>query len=147
MESIIVALAAGGFAVLFAAFTAFRVLGADPGNERMRVIGDAIRDGAGTFLRREYTVLAPFVIVVAVGLWALIDLWTLDNAVPETAIAYLAGTICSATAGFVGMNVAVRANVRTAASAMRGLNPALRVAFSSGSVMGITVVGLSLIHI
>ena len=87
MESIIVALAAGGFAVLFAAFTAFRVLGADPGNERMRVIGDAIRDGAGTFLRREYTVLAPFVIVVAVGLWALIDLWTLDNAVPETAIA------------------------------------------------------------
>ena len=147
MESIIVALAAGGFAVLFAAFTAFRVLGADPGNERMRVIGDAIRDGAGTFLRREYTVLAPFVIVVAVGLWALIDLWTLDNAVPETAIAYLAGTICSATAGFVGMNVAVRANVRTAASAMRGLNPALRVAFSSGSVMGITVVGIGLLGV
>ena len=147
MESIIVALAAGGVAVLFAAFTAFRVLGADPGNERMRVIGDAIRDGAGTFLRREYTVLAPFVIVVAVGLWALIDLWTLDNAVPETAIAYLAGTICSATAGFVGMNVAVRANVRTAASAMRGLNPALRVAFSSGSVMGITVVGIGLLGV
>ena len=147
MESIIVALTAGGFAVLFAAFTAFRVLGADPGNERMRVIGDAIRDGAGTFLRREYTVLAPFVIVVAVGLWALIDLWTLDNAVPETAIAYLAGTICSATAGFVGMNVAVRANVRTAASAMRGLNPALRVAFSSGSVMGITVVGIGLLGV
>ena len=147
MESIIVALAAGGFAVLFAAFTAFRVLGADPGNERMRVIGDAIRDGAGTFLRREYTVLAPFVIVVAVGLWALIDLWTLDNAVPETDIAYLAGTICSATAGFVGMNVAVRANVRTAASAMRGLNPALRVAFSSGSVMGITVVGIGLLGV
>ena len=147
MESIIVALAAGGFAVLFAAFTAFRVLGADPGNERMRVIGDAIRDGAGTFLRREYTVLAPFVIVVAVGLWALIDLWTLDNAVPETAIAYLAGTICSATAGFVGMNGAVRANVRTAASAMRGLNPALRVAFSSGSVMGITVVGIGLLGV
>ena len=147
MESIIVALTAGGSAVLFAAFTAFRVLGADPGNERMRVIGDAIRDGAGTFLRREYTVLAPFVIVVAVGLWALIDLWTLDNAVPETAIAYLAGTICSATAGFVGMNVAVRANVRTAASAMRGLNPALRVAFSSGSVMGITVVGIGLLGV
>ena len=147
MESIIVALAAGGVAVLFAAFSAFRVLGADPGNERMRGIGDAIRDGAGTFLRREYTVLAPFVIVVAVGLWALIDLWTLDNAVPETAIAYLAGTICSATAGFVGMNVAVRANVRTAASAMRGLNPALRVAFSSGSVMGITVVGIGLLGV
>ena len=109
MESIIVALAAGGIALLFAAITAMRVLKSDPGNERMRAIGDAIRDGAGTFLRREYTVLAPFVIIVAVGLWALIDLWTLDNTVPETAIAYLAGTICSATAGFVGMNVAVRA--------------------------------------
>lgn len=147
MESIIVALAAGGVAILFAAITAMRVLKSDPGNERMRAIGDAIRDGSGTFLRREYTVLAPFVIVVAVGLWALIDLWTLNNTVPETAIAYLAGTICSATAGFIGMNVAVRANVRTAASAMRGLNPALRVAFNSGSVMGVTVVGIGLLGV
>jgi K(+)-stimulated pyrophosphate-energized sodium pump len=147
MESIIVALAAGGVAILFAAITAMRVLKSDPGNERMRAIGDAIRDGSGTFLRREYTVLAPFVIVVAVGLWALIDLWTLKNTVPETAIAYLAGTICSATAGFIGMNVAVRANVRTAASAMRGLNPALRVAFNSGSVMGVTVVGIGLLGV
>ena len=147
MESIIVALAAGSAALLFAAITAMRVLSADPGNERMRAIGDAIREGSGTFLRREYMVLAPFVIVVAVGLWALIDLWTLDNTVPETAIAYLAGTICSATAGFIGMNVAVRANVRTAASAMRGLNPALRIAFSSGSVMGLTVVGMGLLGV
>ena len=147
MESIIVALAAGCAALVFAAITAMRVLSADSGNERMRAIGDAIREGSGTFLRREYMVLAPFVIVVAVGLWALIDLWTLDNTVPETAIAYLAGTICSATAGFIGMNVAVRANVRTAASAMRGLNPALRIAFSSGSVMGLTVVGIGLLGV
>ena len=147
MESIIVALAAGCAALVFAVITAMRVLSADPGNERMRAIGDAIREGAGTFLRREYMVLAPFVIVVAVGLWALIDLWTLDNTVPETAIAYLAGTICSAIAGFIGMNVAVRANVRTAASAMRGLNPALRIAFSSGSVMGLTVVGIGLLGV
>ena len=147
MESIIVALAAGCAALVFAAITAMRVLSADPGNERMRAIGDAIREGSGTFLRREYMVLAPFVIVVAVGLWALIDRQTLGNAVPETAIAYLAGTICSATAGFIGMNVAVRANVRTAASAMRGLNPALRIAFSSGSVMGLTVVGIGLLGV
>ncbi len=147
MESIIVALAAGCAALMFAVITAMRVLSADAGNERMRAIGDAIREGSGTFLRREYMVLAPFVIVVAVGLWALIDLWTLDNTVPETAIAYLAGTICSATAGFIGMNVAVRANVRTAASAMRGLNPALRIAFSSGSVMGLTVVGMGLLGV
>jgi len=145
MESIIVALAAGGAALLFAAFTAIRVLRADPGNQRMRAIGDAIREGAGTFLRREYLVLAPFVIVVAIGLWLLIDWWTLDNNVPETAIAYLVGTVCSATAGFIGMSVAVRANVRTAAAAMHGLNPALRIAFSSGTVMGITVVGIGLL--
>ena len=147
MESIIVALAAGGAALLFAAITAIRVLRADPGNQRMRAIGDAIREGAGTFLRREYMVLAPFVIVVAGGLWALIDWWTLDNAVPETAIAYLVGTICSASAGLIGMSVAVRANVRTAAAAMHGLNPALRIAFSSGSVMGITVVGIGLLGV
>ena len=147
MESLIVALAAGGAALLFATFTAVRVLRADPGNQRMRAIGDAIREGSGTFLRREYMVLAPFVVVVAAGLWVLIDWWTLDNTVPETAIAYLVGTVCSATAGFIGMSVAVRANVRTAAAAMHGLNPALRIAFSSGSVMGITVVGIGLLGV
>ncbi len=147
MESIIVALAAGCVALLFAAFTAIRVLRADPGNQRMQAIGDAIREGAGTFLRREYMVLAPFVIVVAIGLWLLIDWWTLDNTIPETAIAYLVGTICSATAGLIGMSVAVRANVRTAAAAMHGLNPALRIAFSSGTVMGITVVGIGLLGV
>ena len=157
MESIIVALAAGGAALLFAALTAFNVLRADPGNQRMRAIGDSIREGAGTFLRREYLVLTPFVIIVAAGLWVLIDWWTLNDSdgggwgiftlVPKTAIAYLAGTICSATAGFIGMSVAVRANVRTAAAAMHGLNPALRIAFSSGSVMGITVVGIGLLGV
>ena len=147
MESIIVALAAGGAALIFALFTAIRVLRADAGNQRMRAIGDSIREGAATFLRREYLILAPFVIVVAAGLWVLIDWWTEDRTVPETAIAYLAGTVCSATAGFIGMNVAVRANVRTAAAAMHGLNPALRVAFSSGAVMGVTVVGIGLLGV
>ncbi|MQF67511.1 sodium-translocating pyrophosphatase, partial [SAR202 cluster bacterium AD-802-F09_MRT_200m] len=76
-----------------------------------------------------------------------IDWWTEDRTVPETAIAYLAGAICSATAGFIGMSVAVRANVRTAAAAMHGLNPALRIAFSSGAVMGATVVGIGLLGV
>ena len=147
MESIIVALAAGGVALLFALIMAVRVLRSGSGNERMQDIGDAIREGANAFLRREYTVLLPFVILVAVVLWLLIDLYTLESAVPKTAIAYLAGTICSATAGFIGMFVAVRANTRTAAAAMNGLNPALRVAFSSGSVMGISVVGIGLLGV
>ncbi len=113
----------------------------------MQDIGEAIREGADAFLRREYLVLLPFVVIVAGVLWVLIDWHTRDDLFPRTAISYLAGTLCSATAGFIGMQVAVRANVRTAAAAMRGLNPALRVAFSSGSVMGLTVVGIGLLGV
>jgi K(+)-stimulated pyrophosphate-energized sodium pump len=145
--SIIVALIAGGIALLFAGLIAMRVVSADPGNQRMQGIGDAIREGASAFLRREYVALVPFVVVVAVILGVFIDWLTLGSAVPGTAISYLAGTFCSALAGFVGMSVAVRANVRTSAAAMRGLNPALQVAFSSGSVMGITVVGIGLLGV
>ena len=148
MESIIVALAAGAAALLFAAVTALRVIRADAGNDTMRVIGDSIREGAAAFLRREYMTLLPFVAVVAVVLGVL-DYTVFDHgiAAPATAISYLAGTLCSGLAGVVGMNVAVRANVRTAAAAMTGLNPALRVAFSSGSVMGVTVVGIGLLGV
>ena len=148
MESLIVALAAGALALIFAGFTAMRVLRAEPGNDLMRSIGDSIREGAGAFLRREYMTLLPFVIVVTVVLGVLdYTIFDHDLAVPATAISYLVGTICSGAAGFIGMNVAVRANVRTAAAAMRGLNPALRVAFSSGTVMGVTVVGIGLLGV
>ena len=147
MGSLIIAIVAGGVALLFAAATAIRVLRADAGNQRMRDIGDAIQEGAGAFLRREYLVLVPFVVVVAGVLWALIDWHTNDDLLPKTAISYLAGTLASGIAGFIGMSVAVRANVRTAAAAMRGLNPALRIAFSSGSVMGTTVVGIGLLGV
>ena len=148
MESLIVALAAGALALVFAGFTAMRVLKAEAGNELMRSIGDSIREGAGAFLRREYMSLLPFVVVVTVVLGVL-DYTIFDHgmAAPATAISYLAGTICSATAGFIGMNVAVRANVRTAAAGMKGLNPALRVAFSSGTVMGVSVVGIGLLGV
>ena len=148
MESLIVALAAGVVALVFAGVTAMRVLSAEPGNELMRSIGDAIRTGAGAFLRREYMSLLPFVVVVTVVLGVL-DYTVFDHDIPApaTAISYLVGAICSGTAGFIGMNVAVRANVRTAAAAMRGLNPALRVAFSSGTVMGVTVVGIGLLGV
>ena len=148
MESLIVALAAGALALIFAGFTAMRVLRAEPGNDLMCSIGDSIREGAGAFLRREYMTLLPFVIVVTVVLGVLdYTIFDHDLAVPATAISYLVGTICSGAAGFIGMNVAVRANVRTAAAAMRGLNPALRVAFSSGTVMGVTVVGIGLLGV
>ena len=141
-------LVAGVIALAFAAIMAFRVVGAEAGNARMTEIGDAIRTGASAFLRREYLALLPLVIVVTIVL-AILDytFFRHDLGVPATAISYLAGALCSGLAGFVGMNVAVRANVRTAAAAMRGLNPALRVAFSSGTVMGVTVVGIGLLGV
>ena len=147
MVSLIVAIVAGSVALLFALITAIRLLRADPGNQAMQDIGAAIQEGSAAFLRREYIVLVPFVVVVTGVLWVLIDWYIRDDLVPRTAISYLAGTVSSATAGYIGMNVAVRANMRTAAAAMRGLNPALRIAFSSGSVMGSTVVGIGLLGV
>ncbi len=147
MLPIVVAAIAGGVALLFAAALSVRVLKADPGNAKMIAIGDAIKEGALAFLRREYMTLVPFIAVVAVVLWLLIDRYVGDSWVPRTALAYLAGTVCSATAGLIGMHIAIRANVRTTAAAMRGLNPALRVAFSSGAVMGTTVVGVGLLGV
>ncbi len=141
-------LIAGVIALAFAAIMAMRVVKADAGNDRMTEIGDAIRVGASAFLSREYRALLPLVVVVTIVL-AVLDytFFTHRLGIPATAISYLVGTLCSGLAGFVGMNVAVRANVRTAAAAMRGLNPALRVAFSSGTVMGITVVGIGLLGV
>ena len=137
----------GGVALAFASVLILNVMRADHGNDRMKAIGQAIKEGSLAFLRREYLTLLPFVIVVAIALWLLVDRYTHDEWIPRTAIAYLVGTVCSASAGFIGMNVAIRANVRTAAAAMRGLNPALRVAFSSGAVMGLTVVGVGLLGV
>ena len=148
MLPIILALAAGVLALIFAAITAARVLSADRGNEQIQSIGNAIQEGANAFLKREYLTLLPFALIVTIAL-AILDytLFTHEVNLPATAISYVVGTICSGMAGIVGMNVAVRANIRTAAAAQRGLNPALRVAFSSGSVMGVTVVGIGLLGV
>ncbi|MBA3885459.1 MAG: sodium-translocating pyrophosphatase [Acidobacteria bacterium] len=160
MELLYVALGAGVLALLFALITARRVLAEDTGTDTMRSIAALIQDGAAAFLRREYTFLAAFVAVVAVVIAVFVDFDVTGKFAaigiveagafttwPRTAIAYVLGAIASATAGYVGMYIAVRANVRTAAKARVGLNPALRVAFSSGAVMGMTVVGISLLFI
>ncbi|MCK9487448.1 MAG: sodium-translocating pyrophosphatase [Dehalococcoidia bacterium] len=156
MESLYIALGASVLALLFAVVTTRRILAEDQGNETMQHIAALIQQGAAAFLRREYTFLAVFVAVITVVLAVFIDYDVLDKFgeqegnlvdLPRSAISYLVGGVASATAGYVGMYVAVRANVRTAAKARVGLNPALRVAFSSGSVMGMTVVGISLLCI
>ncbi len=154
MLPIVIAIIAAAAALLFALFTAQRVLAEDQGDETMHGIAASIQDGADAFLRREYTYLAMFVVVVFVVLVVFIDYDVLDRFgdqagnltdAPRTGVAYLVGAIASALAGLIGMKIAVQANVRTAAKAREGLNPALRVAFSSGTVMGMGVVGISLL--
>ena len=149
MEILIFAIIAAVLALLFASIRVRDVLAEDEGNDLMKTIARAIQAGAATFLRREYTFLAGFVAVVFVILLIFIDLDVLDKFDGTdhrwTSISYIIGAILSASAGYAGMLIAVRANVRTAAKAREGLNPALRVAFGSGTVMGMTVVGLGLL--
>ena len=152
MEILLLAVVAGIVALLFALFLAMNVIKQDPGSEEIQFIGRAIQEGANAFLRREYTLLAVFVVVVTVILALFIDFDITGkvgggSSIPATAISYLIGAIGSGLAGFIGMSIAVRANTRTAVKAMQGLNPALRVAFNSGAVMGVSVVGIGLLGV
>jgi K(+)-stimulated pyrophosphate-energized sodium pump len=113
------------------------VLRHDTGTDQMREIAAAIQEGAAAFLQREYTFLSAFVAVVTVVIAVFLD-W-------QTAVAFVAGAVASGAAGYLGMYVAVRANVRTTAAAQRSLDEGLRVAFGSGSVMGMAVVSFSLL--
>ena len=125
-------------ALLFAFYKARYVLKASAGTERMREIASAIAEGADAFLKSEYRILAIFIAALFVLIGLFID-W-------RTAVCFVIGALFSILAGFFGMRVATRANVRTAAAAKdSGMNRALAVAFSGGSVMGMSVVGLGLL--
>ena len=146
------AIAAGVVALVFALALTINILRQDRGSEEIQFIGRAIQDGAMAFLSLEYRMLSLFVLLMFIVLAVFIDYDVTDKvgsdrSLPSTAISYLAGAVGSALAGFIGMSIAVRANTRTTVKAMQGLNPALRVAFSSGAVMGITVVGIGLLGI
>ena len=138
-------LAAGGLALLFAVVQARRVLSFSEGSDAMKKIASAIREGANAYLRHQYaTVFKVFLVVFAV-LLLLCVFRQLDNwFIP---FAFLTGGVYSALAGFVGMKVATSANARTAQAASESLNRGLNVAFSAGSVMGFTVVGLGLLDV
>jgi len=135
--------ALGIVALLFALFKAKWVNKQDPGTEKMVEIADSVRDGAMAFLRREYRVLAVFVVVVAI-LLAFAN-WNSPDSSPIIAISFVLGALASALAGFFGMRVATSANVRTTNAARSSLNKALQVAFSGGTVMGMCVVGLGVL--
>ena len=114
----------------------------DPGTERMQRIGKNIADGAMAFLKAEYKVLAPFVVVVAAVLAFTANAETSSLLI---GVSFVLGAICSALAGFIGMRVATKANTRTTAAARTSLGRALEVAFAGGAVMGMGVVGLGLL--
>lgn len=138
MENLIVLAPIMGIAALaFACVLAMRVIKSPVGTDRMKEISDAIHEGAMAFLFREYRALAMFVIVMFAVISIFIN-W-------QTAVSYITGTVASVLAGFIGMNVATRANVRTANAAREGQNKALSIAFSGGAVMGMSVVGMGLL--
>ena len=131
----------GALALLFAAYLAAKVSRQDAGTERMKEIAEAISDGARAFLTAEYRILIFFVIVLFVLIGVGIGNWV-------TAVCFVVGALFSTLAGYVGMSVATKANVRTANAAREsGMNRALSVAFSGGAVMGMCVAGLGVLGV
>jgi len=135
----------GALALIFAYVKANWVKSRDPGTEYMVEIGGFIRQGAMAFLGREYRVLMFFVIIVAIVL-GFSNMGS-ESSSPWIALSFVIGATCSGLAGFFGMRVATNANIRTANAARKGLNSALVVAFSGGTVMGMSVVGLGVLGI
>lgn len=115
----------------------------DPGTEKMQKIAQHIAEGAMAFLKAEYKVLAAFVVFVALLL--AYSGSTAENSSPLVGLSFIVGAFCSALAGFIGMRVATKANVRTTNAARTGLDKALKIAFNGGSVMGMGVVGLGVL--
>ena len=131
-------------ALLFAVFQSRKVMQFSEGTETMQKIAGAIRSGANAYLKRQYKTVVIFFLILFVILEVLAYLGMLSVYVP---FAFLTGGFYSCMAGFVGMKIATAANARTANAARESLNRGLRVAFSSGAVMGFTVVGLGLLDI
>src|SRR5690606_38715135 len=139
MTMLYVVIACGLLSILYAAWATQSVLAADQGNERMREIAGYIREGAQAYLNRQYTTIALVGVVVTLLAW-----WLLSGA---AAIGFVIGAILSGAAGYIGMNISVRANVRTAQAASRSLAGGLEIAFRSGAFTGLLVAGLALLGV
>jgi K(+)-stimulated pyrophosphate-energized sodium pump len=134
-----VAIVCGIIAVLYGIITSRQVLSMSPGNQRMIEVSAAIQEGAAAYLKRQYTTIAIVGIIVAVIIGIFLK--------PLSAVAFLIGAILSGSAGFIGMNISVRANVRTAEAARNSLQSGLTTAFRAGAVTGLLVAGLALLAI
>jgi len=133
---VVVALVCAGAAVIYGLLITRSLLSRSPGNERMQEISNAVQEGASAYLNRQYTIIAAVAIPIAILLLVLQN-W-------QTAVGFVIGGVLSGSAGFIGMNLSVRANARVAEAARGGVPPALDVAFKGGSVTGLLVVGLAL---
>ena len=138
-HGVLVALVGAAAAIVYGLLTSRALLALSPGNERMREISAAVQEGARAYLNRQYTTIA------AVGVVLFIVLIPIQNI--RVAIGFLIGGLFSAAAGYIGMNVSVRANARVAEAARSGVPRALAVAFRGGAVTGLLVVGLALIGV
>jgi len=141
-QAIWAGLVGGALAVAYGIFLILWVLGRPDGNDRMREIAAAIQEGAMAFLKRQYTTVAIVAVVLAIVIY-----FAPSPLGWQSALGFLIGAILSGAAGYIGMTVSVRANVRTAEAARGGLKPALNVAFRGGTVTGMLVVGLGLMAV
>ena len=132
-------IAAGVSAIAFAGYLISDILKQETGTARMREISEAIQKGAMAYLNRQYKSIAVFAVILACVLALALG--------PLTAVTFILGAILSATAGYIGMNIAIRANVRTAQMAKSGLGRALKISFNGGMVMGMSVTGIGLLGV